>query len=175
MRTASLRICQLCSAALSLRADSQGVLLTDSLKNWKLFFLKIGFLILLFACPISIKTVNSAIALSLQCRQLPILMSPISSLMLVCNSSSIASVPHGGVVYYLAQEVILSTFQESPGLPILPSFLSVLARMNKAGSNTTDFTLFYVKTTAFSAVFSRKELSPRLAYYCSHKMGTAPS
>ncbi|KAK4824907.1 LOW QUALITY PROTEIN: hypothetical protein QYF61_021422 [Mycteria americana] len=37
---ASLKICQLCSAPLSLRTVSQGVLLTNSLKSWKFAFLK---------------------------------------------------------------------------------------------------------------------------------------
>ncbi|KAK4827741.1 hypothetical protein QYF61_021202, partial [Mycteria americana] len=34
----SLKICQLCSAPLSLRAVSQGILLTNSLKSWKFAF-----------------------------------------------------------------------------------------------------------------------------------------
>ncbi|KAK4819020.1 hypothetical protein QYF61_024136, partial [Mycteria americana] len=37
---ASLKICQLCSAPLSLRAVSQGVLLTNSLMSWKFAFLR---------------------------------------------------------------------------------------------------------------------------------------
>ncbi|KAK4828551.1 hypothetical protein QYF61_027520, partial [Mycteria americana] len=37
---ASLKICQLCSAPLSLRTNSQGVLLTNSLKSWNFAFLK---------------------------------------------------------------------------------------------------------------------------------------
>ncbi|KAK4824166.1 hypothetical protein QYF61_011293 [Mycteria americana] len=65
--TASLKICQLCSAPLSLRAVSQGVLLTNSLKRWKFAFLKF------------------------RPRLPPILTSPISSLVLVSNRSSIAS------------------------------------------------------------------------------------
>ncbi|KAK4822109.1 hypothetical protein QYF61_010037 [Mycteria americana] len=64
---ASLKICQLCSAPLSLRAVSQGVLLTNSLKSWKFAFLKF------------------------KPRLLAILTSPISSLALVTNRSSIAS------------------------------------------------------------------------------------
>ncbi|KAK4827421.1 hypothetical protein QYF61_017859 [Mycteria americana] len=50
---ASLKICQLCSAPLSLRAVSQGILLTNSLKSWKFAFLKFRVLTILLACPIS--------------------------------------------------------------------------------------------------------------------------
>ncbi|KAK4806259.1 LOW QUALITY PROTEIN: hypothetical protein QYF61_013403 [Mycteria americana] len=53
------KIFQLCSAPLSLRAVSQGFLLTNSLKSWKFAFLKFRVLTLLFACPISLRTVNS--------------------------------------------------------------------------------------------------------------------
>ncbi|KAK4832075.1 hypothetical protein QYF61_020631, partial [Mycteria americana] len=63
----SLKICQLCSAPLSLRAVSQGVLLTNSLNSWKFAFLQF------------------------RPRLPPILTSPISSLVLVTNTSSIAS------------------------------------------------------------------------------------
>ena len=34
LRKASLKICQLCSSPLCLRTDSQGILLTNSLKSW---------------------------------------------------------------------------------------------------------------------------------------------
>ena len=40
------------------------VLLMNSLKSWNLAFLKLSFLILLFACPVSLKSVNSTHALS---------------------------------------------------------------------------------------------------------------
>ncbi|KAK4818676.1 hypothetical protein QYF61_017421 [Mycteria americana] len=56
---ASLKICQLCSAPLSLRAVSQGVLLTNSLKSWKFAFLKFRVLTILLTCAISLRTVNS--------------------------------------------------------------------------------------------------------------------
>ncbi|KAK4810922.1 hypothetical protein QYF61_013330 [Mycteria americana] len=46
---ASLKICQLCSAPLSLRTVSQGVLLTNPLNSWKFAFLKFRVLTLLFA------------------------------------------------------------------------------------------------------------------------------
>ncbi|KAK4833105.1 LOW QUALITY PROTEIN: hypothetical protein QYF61_027771 [Mycteria americana] len=55
----SLKICQLCSAPLSLRTVSQRVLLTNSLKSWKFAFLKFRVLTILLACPISLRTVNS--------------------------------------------------------------------------------------------------------------------
>ncbi|KAK4829838.1 hypothetical protein QYF61_006848, partial [Mycteria americana] len=63
----SLKICQLCSAPLSLRTVSQGVLLTNYLKSWKFVFLKF------------------------RPRLPPILMPLMSSLALVTNRSSIAS------------------------------------------------------------------------------------
>ncbi|KAK4811032.1 hypothetical protein QYF61_015736 [Mycteria americana] len=63
----SLKICQFCSAPLSLRAVSQGVLLTNSLNSWKFAFLKF------------------------RPRLPPVLTSLISSLALVTNRSSIAS------------------------------------------------------------------------------------
>jgi len=44
-----LKICQLCSAPLSLRTVSQGVLLTNSLKSWKLAFLKFEIVTILLA------------------------------------------------------------------------------------------------------------------------------
>ena len=50
LRKASLKICQLCSTPLSWRTDSQGVLLTNSLKSWKMAFLKLSFPILLSVC-----------------------------------------------------------------------------------------------------------------------------
>ncbi|KAK4830752.1 hypothetical protein QYF61_013241 [Mycteria americana] len=61
---ASLKICQLCSATLSLRTVSQGVLLTKSLKSWKFAFLKFRVLTILLTCPISLRTVNSTSATS---------------------------------------------------------------------------------------------------------------
>ncbi|KAK4813629.1 hypothetical protein QYF61_014389, partial [Mycteria americana] len=61
---ASLKICQLCSAPLSLRTISQGILLNNSLKSWKFAFLKFGVLTILLACPISLRTVNSTNAAS---------------------------------------------------------------------------------------------------------------
>ncbi|KAK4817094.1 hypothetical protein QYF61_027925 [Mycteria americana] len=56
---ASLKICQLCSAPLSLRAISQGVLLTNSFNSWKFAFLKFRVLTLLFAFPLPLRTANS--------------------------------------------------------------------------------------------------------------------
>ncbi|KAK4828977.1 hypothetical protein QYF61_001633 [Mycteria americana] len=53
---ASLKICQLCSAPLSLRTISQGVLLTNSLNSWKFAFLKFRVLTIVLACPISLRT-----------------------------------------------------------------------------------------------------------------------
>ncbi|KAK4826427.1 hypothetical protein QYF61_008960 [Mycteria americana] len=53
---ASLKICQLCSAPLSLRTVSQGILLTKSLKSWNFVFLKFRVLAILLACPISLRT-----------------------------------------------------------------------------------------------------------------------
>ncbi|KAK4828716.1 hypothetical protein QYF61_000554 [Mycteria americana] len=58
----SLKICQLCSAPMSLRAVSQGVLLTNSLNSWSCAFLKFRVLTSLFACPISLRTANSTSA-----------------------------------------------------------------------------------------------------------------
>ena len=58
---------------------SQGVLLTNSMKSWKLVFLTFSFLAVLFTCLMSLQSVNSTTAWSLQPRQPPILMSPISS------------------------------------------------------------------------------------------------
>ena len=52
---ASLKICQLCSAPLSLRAVSQRVLLTNS-EELQVFFPKTQVLTLLFAWPISLRT-----------------------------------------------------------------------------------------------------------------------
>ncbi|KAK4817048.1 hypothetical protein QYF61_026356 [Mycteria americana] len=61
---ASLKICRLCSAPLSLRTISQGVLLTNSLKSWKFAFLKFRVLTIILTCPISLRTVNSTNAAS---------------------------------------------------------------------------------------------------------------
>ena len=58
-RKASLNICQLSSALLSMKTVSHGVLLTHSLKSWKLAFLKFSILILHFDCLISLRSVNS--------------------------------------------------------------------------------------------------------------------
>lgn len=51
LRKAPLTICHLCSAPLSFRTLFQGSLLTNSLKSWRLAFLILSFLILLFALP----------------------------------------------------------------------------------------------------------------------------
>ncbi|KAK4814468.1 hypothetical protein QYF61_018986 [Mycteria americana] len=84
---ASLKICQLCSAPLSLRTVSQGVLLTNSLKTWKFAFLKFRILTMLLACPIIPQDCELH-----QCPRLPpILMLLMSSLALVTIRSSIAS------------------------------------------------------------------------------------
>jgi len=88
---AFLKICQICSAPLSLRAVSQGVLLTNSLKSWKLVFLKFRVLITLLAFPIFLRSVNSTNACSLQPSLPPVLTSLMSSLALVSIMSSIAS------------------------------------------------------------------------------------
>ena len=55
---ASLKIYQLHSAPLSLRTIPQGVLLTNSLKSWKLAFLKFSVLTVLLAFPIPLRTAN---------------------------------------------------------------------------------------------------------------------
>ncbi|KAK4829553.1 hypothetical protein QYF61_005222 [Mycteria americana] len=55
---ASLKLCQLCSAPLSLRTVSQGVLL-NSLKTWNFAFLKFSVLTIFLACATSLRTVNS--------------------------------------------------------------------------------------------------------------------
>ncbi|XP_042685243.1 ras GTPase-activating protein 1-like isoform X1 [Centrocercus urophasianus] len=91
LKKAALKICQLCSAPLPMRTVYQGVLLTNSLKSWKLAFLKFSFLILLFTCFMSLQRMNSTIAWSPQPRQPPILMTPISSFTLVSSRSSIES------------------------------------------------------------------------------------
>ncbi|KAK4815575.1 LOW QUALITY PROTEIN: hypothetical protein QYF61_004092 [Mycteria americana] len=88
---ASLKICQLCSAPLSPRTISQGVLLTNSLKSWKFAFLKFKVLTIFLTCPISLRTVNATNARSLQPRLPPALTSLMSSLALVTIRSSIAS------------------------------------------------------------------------------------
>ncbi|KAK4832304.1 LOW QUALITY PROTEIN: hypothetical protein QYF61_021703, partial [Mycteria americana] len=75
---ASLNICQLCSAPLSLRTVSQG--------SWKFAFLKFKVLTILLACPISLRTVNTT-----NPRLPPILTSLMSSLAFVTIRSSIAS------------------------------------------------------------------------------------
>lgn len=62
LKKASINICQLCSAPLPIRTISQGVLLTNSLKSWNLDFPKFSILILLFACLISLWSMNSSIA-----------------------------------------------------------------------------------------------------------------
>jgi len=82
---------QLCSAPLSLRTISQGVLLTNSLKSWKFAFLKFSVLTILLTFPIFLRTVNSTNARSLQLRLPPSLTSLMSSLALVTIRSSIAS------------------------------------------------------------------------------------
>lgn len=88
LKKAFLSICYLCSTPLSLRPDFQRVLLTNSLKNWIFAFLKLKFLILLFACVIPLRSLKSTIAW-----QPPSLMSLVSShqFALVSNTSSIAS------------------------------------------------------------------------------------
>ena len=45
-----------------MRTVSKGVLLTNSLKSWKLAFLKFGVLILLSDCFISLRNVNYTMA-----------------------------------------------------------------------------------------------------------------
>ena len=82
----SLRICHLCSAPLSLRTVSQGVLLTNSLKIWKFAFLKFRVLTIFLTFPISLRTVNSTYLP-------PIMMSLMSLLALVSIRSSTASPP----------------------------------------------------------------------------------
>ena len=74
-----------------MRTVSQSVLLTNSLKTWNLAFLKFSFLNSLFSCLMSIWSMNLTIAWSLQPRQPPILMSPISSFTLVSNRTRTAS------------------------------------------------------------------------------------
>ena len=64
---ASLKICQLCSSTLSLRTDSWGVLLTNS-EELEMGFPKIKIPDFTFACPVSLQSVNSTIAWSLQPR-----------------------------------------------------------------------------------------------------------
>jgi len=93
----SLKTCQLCSVPLSLRTVSQGVLLTISLKSWKFALLKFRVLTMLFVIPISLSSISSTSAWSLQPRLPPILTSPTSSLALVTTRSSIAS-PRVGVL-----------------------------------------------------------------------------
>ena len=86
---ASLKICQLYSAPLSLRAVSQGVLLTNSFKSCNFAFLKFRDLTSLFAWPISLGSANSTSVWSLLPRLPPVLTSLISSLVLVTNRSSV--------------------------------------------------------------------------------------
>ena len=93
----SLKICQLCSAPLCVRTDSQGMLLTNSLKSWNLAFLKLNFLVLLFACSTALKSVISTAVWSLQPKQPPVL---ISSLALVSNRSSTACPPGGAITWF---------------------------------------------------------------------------
>jgi len=83
----------LCS--LGSRTESQTVLLTNSLKSWNLAFLRLSFLIFLFACLISLKILNSTFVWSLQPRHPPILISSVSSCALVNNGSSAASTQWG--------------------------------------------------------------------------------
>jgi len=64
VRKPSLKISQLCSAHLTLSTDSQVVLFTNSPRRCKLAFLKLSFLLLLFACLISLKSLNSTTAYS---------------------------------------------------------------------------------------------------------------
>ena len=73
----SLKICQLCSAPLSLRAVSQGILLSNSLNSWKFAFLKFRVVSLLFGWLLSLRNANSTRAWSLQPRLPPVLKSPI--------------------------------------------------------------------------------------------------
>ncbi|KAK4815525.1 hypothetical protein QYF61_003217 [Mycteria americana] len=103
---ASLKICQLCSAPLSLRAVSQGVLLTNSLNSWNFAFLKFRVLTLLFTCPTSFRTP----------RLPPILTSPISSLALLTNRSSIASPLGDDHFPSPAGHTISNTSQDAIGL-----------------------------------------------------------
>ena len=100
---ASLKIClcHLCPTPLFLRAVSQGIPLTNSLKSWNFAFLKFRVLTWLFTWWISLRTVNSSSLWSLQPRLPPILTSPISSLALVTNRSSIASLWVGLSVTWL--------------------------------------------------------------------------
>ena len=81
----SLKMCQLCSTPLSLRAVSLGFLLVNSLKSWNYAFLKFRVLTLLFAWPLSLRSVNTTSTWSLQPRLTPILMSLISSFALVTS------------------------------------------------------------------------------------------
>jgi len=90
-RKTYLKICWLCSTPLFSRIDSQGVFLANCLKSCNLAFLKLNFLIMPFACSISLKSMNSTTVGSLQPLQPSILMPPIGSLMLVSSRSSIAS------------------------------------------------------------------------------------
>jgi len=93
----SLKTCELCSVPLSLRTVSQGVLLTISLKSWKFALLKFRVLTMLFVILISLSSVSSTSAWSLQPRLPPILTSLMSSLALMTTRSSIAS-PRVGVL-----------------------------------------------------------------------------
>ena len=69
-----------------------------SLKSWNFALLKFRVLTMLFVIPISLRSISSTSAWSLQPRIPPILTSPTSSLTLVTTRSSIAS-PRVGVLF----------------------------------------------------------------------------
>jgi len=117
-KKASLKIYQLCPILLSFRTNSQVVLLTNFLKSRKLAFLKLSFLILHFACTISINSVNPLLhnhhrsgSLQSWCHQ---------SVPSIGEQKDQHCICLGGAVYCLAQEIILNTFQEPPPLPAAP-------------------------------------------------------
>lgn len=108
LRKGSLKIFQLCSVPLSFWTDFQGFLLTNSLKSWQLALLKLSFLIILFACLISLQSLaTTAHTVS----------NPYVTNQFICTEGQ--QVQHcNPPVNYLTQEVILDTFQEPPGCSV---------------------------------------------------------
>ena len=118
LRKAFLKIYQVCPAPLSLRTDSQGILFTNSLKSWKLAFRKLSLLILFFACPVSLRSVNSAIFMvsTDQAASSPDVTNQFTGLV---EQQVQHCIRPAGAIYYLAPVVILNTIEEPPRLPTL--------------------------------------------------------
>ncbi|KAK4820667.1 hypothetical protein QYF61_003075 [Mycteria americana] len=128
---------------------------TNSLKSWKFAFLKFRVLTIL-TCPISLRTVNSTNACSLQLRLPPVLMSLMSSLSLVTIRSSIASPRPGPMLDHPFSKEIFPNIQSKPLLMQLEP-ISSRPITSYLGEETDP----HLSTTSFQVVIESNKVSPQ--------------